>query len=121
VLEALEARFRERTTQEWLADLRGVVPVAPVRSLDAALDPAELEGRGMLAEYEHAALGRVRSVATPLHLGGYAPDYRPGPLLGADTDALLAELGYDAGEVAELRASGAFGDRVEREVAAGEP
>jgi crotonobetainyl-CoA:carnitine CoA-transferase CaiB-like acyl-CoA transferase len=121
VLEVLEARFRERTTDAWLTDLRGVVPVAPVRSLDAALDPGELAGRGMLAEYEHEPLGRVRSVGSPLRLGGYMPEYRPGPRLGADTEDILAELGYDGGEVTALRASGAFGDGEAREVGAGEP
>ena len=37
---------------DWLATLRGVVPIAPVRSLEQALDPDELIGREMLAEYE---------------------------------------------------------------------
>jgi len=31
------------------------------------------------------------------------------PALGAHTDAILAELGYDAAEVAALRAAGAIG------------
>lgn len=109
ILAILEAQFATRSTVDWLAILRGVVPVAPVRSLEEALDPEELAGRGMLAEYEHAALGTVRSVGLPLHVSDFAPFYRAGPALGGDQDAVLAEAGYDATEVEALRASGAFG------------
>jgi crotonobetainyl-CoA:carnitine CoA-transferase CaiB-like acyl-CoA transferase len=31
---------------------------------------------------------------------------RPAPKLGQDTEALLEELGYDPGEIEELRAQG---------------
>ena len=63
----------------------------------------------MLAEYPDDTFGRVRSVGLPLHVGGYEPEYRAGPSLGADTHAILAELGYAADDVARLRATGAFG------------
>lgn len=109
VLGRLSARFAERTTAEWLATLQGVVPIAPVRSLEQALDPEELIGREMLAEYEHPAFGTVRSVGLPLHLGDFTPEYAPGPALGADTDAILADLGYDAARIEALWAAGAFG------------
>ena len=39
-------RFAELTTAEWLDLLRGVVPIAPVRSLSQALDVDELQERG---------------------------------------------------------------------------
>jgi crotonobetainyl-CoA:carnitine CoA-transferase CaiB-like acyl-CoA transferase len=80
-----------------------------VRSLEQALDPDELIGREMLAEYEHPAFGTVRSVGLPLHLGDFTPEYHRGPALGADTDAILGDLGYDDARIAELRAAGAFG------------
>ncbi len=63
----------------------------------------------MLAEYEHPAFGAVRSVGLPLTMGGFEPTYTPGPGLGADGDAILAELGYDKAAIARLRADGAFG------------
>jgi crotonobetainyl-CoA:carnitine CoA-transferase CaiB-like acyl-CoA transferase len=109
VLERLSSRFAELSTAEWLDLLRGVVPVAPVRSLAEALDLEELQDRGMLAEYEDDAFGRVRSVGLPLHISGFIPEYRPGPALGADLDAVLADLGYDPEAVQALRLAGAFG------------
>jgi crotonobetainyl-CoA:carnitine CoA-transferase CaiB-like acyl-CoA transferase len=109
VLAQLGARFEERPTAEWLGRLRGVVPIAPVRSMAQALDVDELTERGMLAEYPDETFGRVRSVGLPLHVAGFEPTYRPGPSLGQDTDTILAELGYAADDVARLRAAGAFG------------
>jgi crotonobetainyl-CoA:carnitine CoA-transferase CaiB-like acyl-CoA transferase len=110
VLDRLGTRFAELPTAEWLGLLRGVVPIAPVRAMAEALDVDELTGRDMLAEYHDETFGRVRSVGLPLHVGGYQPSYRPGPSLGQDTDAILAELGFSAADEARLRAAGAFGE-----------
>jgi crotonobetainyl-CoA:carnitine CoA-transferase CaiB-like acyl-CoA transferase len=109
LLEILSARFAQRPTAVWLERLRGLVPIAPVRSLEEALDIDELRQRSMLAEYDHPAFGAVRSVGLPLTMGGFEPTYVAGPGLGADGDAILRELGYDDREVADLRAAGAFG------------
>jgi crotonobetainyl-CoA:carnitine CoA-transferase CaiB-like acyl-CoA transferase len=105
----LEHRLREQPTEYWVRLLRGRVPVAPVRSMEAALDRSELEDRGMLATYSHAALGEVSTVGLPVKMSGFAPEYRPGPRLGGDSDDVLALAGYDPGEIAALRQRGAFG------------
>ncbi len=65
----------------------------------------------MLAEYLHPRLGRVRSVGAPYAITDHTPDYRPGPALGADREALLAELGYTAEDAARASQDGAFGTR----------
>jgi crotonobetainyl-CoA:carnitine CoA-transferase CaiB-like acyl-CoA transferase len=105
----LESRLREQPTDYWVKLLRGRVPIAPVRSMEAALDRKELEGRGMLATYTHLALGEVSTVGLPVKVSGFVPEYSPGPRLNGDRAALLAEVGYDAAEVDTLRARGAFG------------
>jgi crotonobetainyl-CoA:carnitine CoA-transferase CaiB-like acyl-CoA transferase len=109
LLARLSGRFTERSTAEWLGALRGRIPIAPVRSMEQALDPDELAGRGMLAEYEHPSFGTVRSVGLPLTMGGFDPSYARGPGLGSDGDAILRELGYGPGEISDLRAAGAVG------------
>ncbi len=96
LLARLTGRFAERTTADWLATLRGVIPIAPVRSMEAALDRDELAARGMLAEYDHPAFGRVGSIGLPLTMTDHAPNYRAAPGLGADGAALLEELGFPA-------------------------
>jgi crotonobetainyl-CoA:carnitine CoA-transferase CaiB-like acyl-CoA transferase len=116
LLARLSGRFAERTTADWLATLRGVIPIAPVRTMEPALDTDELGARGMLAEYEHPTFGRVRSIGLPLAMTDHVPVYRAAPGLGADGAALLEELGFPADWLA--RPSGSTND-IDAEAAAG--
>ena len=109
LVQLLSQRFGERTTAEWLDRLRGQVPCAPVRELSGALEVEGLQGRGMLASYEHPRLGTVSSVGLPLRVSGYTPRYRASPALGADAADLVADVGYDEAAVARLADAGAFG------------
>ena len=116
LVDILAARFAQRSTRDWLDALRGRVPIAPVRSLQEALDIDELQDRAMLAEYDHPSFGTVRSVGLPLTLSRFRPGYGPAPGLGADGEGLLAGLGYNDGDVRALREAGAFGVVPRREV-----
>jgi crotonobetainyl-CoA:carnitine CoA-transferase CaiB-like acyl-CoA transferase len=109
LLEILGRRFRERTTAQWLGLLRGRVPAAPVRSMESALDRRELAGRGMLASYEHSALGTVTTVGLPIKVEGYNPVYRPAPLLDGDRLEVLRSAGYSGEDIERLTSRGAFG------------
>lgn len=102
-------RFRTQRTEHWVRLLRGRVPAAPVRSMEAALDRRELEQRGMLASYHHSALGELTTVGLPIKVDGYAPSYRQGPLLDGDRVAVLTGAGYRAEEIDALEKRGAFG------------
>jgi len=109
LLPLLEARLRSRRTEHWVGLLRGRVPVAPVRSMEAALDRRELRQRGMLASYRHGVLGQVDTVGLPIKMAGFEPAYRPAPLLDGDRAGILAAAGYAEEEVERLRQLGAFG------------
>lgn len=109
LLAILGTRFRERTTAEWVADLRGRVPVAPVRTMAEALSLDELTARRLLAEYEHEVFGTVRGIGLPVTMSGFQPEYRPAPGLDADRAAVLAEAGFSPEEMAALARNGAFG------------
>ncbi len=109
LVKILEGRLREQPTDYWVKLLRGRVPIAPVRSMEAALDRGELEQRGILASYWHQALGQVATVGLPIKISGFTPEYRPGPRLNGDGDTLLQEAGYEGSEVEALRKRGAFG------------
>ena len=61
----------------------------------------------MTLELEHPAWGLIRQVGVPFVLSATPASIRtPPPSLGQDTDAVLAELGYDAAEIAALRERG---------------
>jgi len=48
-------------------------------------------------------------VAPPFHLSRTPATVRtPPPLLGDDAEGILSELGYETGEIAELRGAGVF-------------
>jgi crotonobetainyl-CoA:carnitine CoA-transferase CaiB-like acyl-CoA transferase len=110
LVSLLSERFRRRPTAYWLQLLRGRVPVAPVRSMEAALDRTELAERSMLVSYRHPVLGEVTTVGLPIRMPDYTPTYRPAPELDADRDAVLAAGGYDLAGIEALRQRGAFGD-----------
>jgi crotonobetainyl-CoA:carnitine CoA-transferase CaiB-like acyl-CoA transferase len=76
------------------------IPAAPVVSpLELALDP-QLLARGFLREVEHPEFGRICVPSGALaNLWHETP--APAPRLGADTAAILAELGYDHGTTGE--------------------
>jgi len=102
----LAAIFATRTRDEWVADLGPLdACVGPVNDLAEALADANTVARGMVADTRlpdgspYREVGVVpRLMGTPGRPGGVAPT------LGADTEAVLAELGRD---VAALRERGA--------------
>jgi crotonobetainyl-CoA:carnitine CoA-transferase CaiB-like acyl-CoA transferase len=61
----------------------------------------------MTVEQEHPAWGVIRQVGIPFRLAATPATVRtPPPTLGQDTDAILAELGFDRDAIADLRARG---------------
>jgi CoA:oxalate CoA-transferase len=86
------------------------VPCAPVRELSEVIHDPHLHATGMLRWFEHPEHGRILVHGSPLVFKDEAPaSYEPSRALGADTDALLAELcGLDAASIAALAQRGAF-------------
>jgi alpha-methylacyl-CoA racemase len=106
VATELEAIFAGRTRAEWAAfdDEHGCC-LEPVLDLDEALarSPA-----AVVAVDQPGAAAPVQLLGPPVGLSRTPADgTRPGPPLGADTDAVLAALGYDADAIAALKAAGA--------------
>jgi crotonobetainyl-CoA:carnitine CoA-transferase CaiB-like acyl-CoA transferase len=101
----LDAEFVKRGTAEWLARLQGAVPCAPVLDVAQALENPFVAGSDRIAEFGGEA-GTVRMLRGPVAVAGAEPPRRAGPTLGADTDALLAELGLTGSEIADLRQRG---------------
>ncbi len=109
LLPLLKTVMQTKTTAEWLAVLRGHVPVAPVYTIAQALQDEQVLAREMVIEVEHAQLGRLREVGCPIKFDDTRPRYQPASPLGGDTDRLLrALLGLAETEIAALRAAGAI-------------
>ncbi len=98
-----------RTADEWEAFLQSHhVPAGRIRRMDEALADPQLAARGLTHRFEGTD-GVADAFAVPVAAFGFAHggprvDAPPRPL-GADTDAVLAELGYDDAARAALRGS----------------
>ena len=99
--EMLDEVLSEHTTATWLERFAGEVPAAPVNELGPALEGARADGR--VLEVDHPARAGLAMMANPIRLAEEAHPARPAPALGANSDAILAEIGYDAGRIARLR------------------
>jgi crotonobetainyl-CoA:carnitine CoA-transferase CaiB-like acyl-CoA transferase len=102
----LDGIFIEKPTAHWQALLEGFVPVAPVNQLDQALDNRWLKTTGMRDTVSHPDREDLHVLASPIRIDGQRLPNRAGPLLGADSDAILADLGYDLQAIAGLRQAG---------------
>jgi crotonobetainyl-CoA:carnitine CoA-transferase CaiB-like acyl-CoA transferase len=103
----IETLLASRPTGEWRAqfDAHGI-PAAGVALPMELLDDEQALANGLLHDLDHPALGPVRVLAPPLALDG--DGFRPTPAaapFGADTRALLGELGFTDDEVARLIAA----------------
>ena len=105
----LESQFMKDQTQAWLEKLRGRLPVAPVYDVAQALDNPFVAERGGIVEFAYPDGRKARLLASPIRLSDAELPRRAAPALGADTDALLSELGYGTERIARLRAAGAVG------------
>ncbi len=104
--EILDDILSARTTDEWIERFAGALPCGPVYDLAQALDNPYFVERGGVRTVNHPDNPDLKMIANPIRMGEPIPD-RPGPKLGGDSDAILAELGYDEDEVEALKASGA--------------
>ena len=102
----LDEEFARRPMAYWQDLLAGEVPVAPVYGLGAALDNPWLETIGMRDSVDHPDRPDMKVLASPIRLDGNRLPNRAAPLLGADSDAILDDLGYGTEEIADLRARG---------------
>ncbi|MCE9657158.1 MAG: CoA transferase [Burkholderiales bacterium] len=106
----LAAALKRRPRREWLAALEAAkVPCGPINDLADVFSDPQVRAREMTVEVAHPLAGAIRLVASPLKLSATPVRYdRAPPLLGADTDSVLAEFGLDLEAVAALRRAGAI-------------
>jgi crotonobetainyl-CoA:carnitine CoA-transferase CaiB-like acyl-CoA transferase len=105
----VEAIFLSRTREEWrqFASEHDCC-LEPVLDLDEALDSELVRAREMVVELDQPGAGKVKQLGVPVKLSRTPGGVRvPGPVLGEHTDAVLADAGYSADEVAALKESGA--------------
>jgi crotonobetainyl-CoA:carnitine CoA-transferase CaiB-like acyl-CoA transferase len=91
----------KRTTADWLKRLdEADVPCAPVLRRGEVMANEQVVARGLISEFDHPGIGRVRQPKPAAQFGGTpsrAPS--PAPAIGQHAGEILAELGYARAEV----------------------
>ena len=105
VTQMLDAVFMQKPTAAWLEQLRGKVPVAPVNDIAQALDNPFVKEQERVLDFLYPDGRSIRLLALPVRTGDPHP-VKAAPTMGEHTEALLAELGYDAQRIVALRAAG---------------
>jgi crotonobetainyl-CoA:carnitine CoA-transferase CaiB-like acyl-CoA transferase len=106
----IETALAAKPAREWakLLNKHGI-PAGEVLSVPDVLQHPQVTGRGLIKRFQHAsgvdcAIAVVRS-GFRLASGDPAPATPP-PSLGADTESILTELGYNRDAVAKLKKDG---------------
>ena len=107
ITEMLDEVLMAKTTNEWLEIFAGEVPAAPVNDVKSALDSPFVRDEGRIREYTHGD-ETIPMLASPFICPGEDMPANGAPPLGAHTDTLLNELGYDQSRIDHLRQIGAI-------------
>ena len=104
----LQELFQTRPSAEWLGMLAALgVPAGPINDVAAALEDPHVQARGMVQRVEHATEGSIQVLGPVAKFSRTPATVRSAPPpLGHHTDEVLRDvLGYDATQIAELRAA----------------
>ncbi len=105
----LEKAFAKAPTLDWIQKLAAQgVPAGPVWSVPDALAHPQIADRGLLHTHR-VGDEEMQLVGIGAKLDGIAPSVdSPPPTLGAHTNHILTELGYDDAQISDLRKEGAI-------------
>ncbi len=110
VMAAMRAAVSGRDRTELAEALRAAgVPAGEVNTVREILADRHMQARGVVQRFEHPTEGAFPALRNPLQFNGFDnPSVGVPPLLGADTEAVLQEMGLSAAEIEQARAEGAI-------------
>jgi crotonobetainyl-CoA:carnitine CoA-transferase CaiB-like acyl-CoA transferase len=80
------------------------VPATPVNTVDQVINDPQTATRPTIRRVQHPKLGQIPIVGMPISFSGMDPGVRRhAPMRGEHTDDVLAEYGYSADEIRDLR------------------
>lgn len=104
----MDALFARHTLAEWrtmLARQDGQWEV--VQHVGELRDDPQVRPNAYLQTVEHESGETLDLVSVPMQFDGAALEARPAPAFGADSEAVLTELGYDEQAILDLKIAGA--------------
>ena len=105
LLRLLDELFATGTRDDWVARLRAAdIVSAPINTLLEASNDPDVLANGYVTEVAYPDHGKTLKVhGSPWHFSETPPRIGVAPALGADTDAVLADLGYSAVDIQSFR------------------
>lgn len=103
----IEEKLAAATPTEWEERLNAAgAPSAAIWRIEEVIEHRQVKARGLIQEVE-SPWGRLRFAGSGVTLAHGTPKLdKLAPLLGADTDAILAQVGFGPAEIAALRDGG---------------
>jgi crotonobetainyl-CoA:carnitine CoA-transferase CaiB-like acyl-CoA transferase len=106
-VDALDALFLTRTLAEWrqiLARQDGQWDV--VQHVGELKDDRQVKANGFMQPVDYGGGRSLNMVSVPMQFDGAPLPAQPAPGLGADSEAILQELGYDEDRIIDLKIGG---------------
>ena len=105
LLAKLDELFATGSRDDWVTKLRGAdIVSAPINTLLEASNDPDVVANGYVTEIDYPKYGkRLKVHGSPWHFSETPSKVRIAPELGGDNDKVLAELGYTAAKIADLR------------------
>ena len=98
---------------EWMKDKTKVevcdllmaqgLPCGPVQTSEEVAKCPHIAKRDLRVDIPDPVVGTLTVIGNPLKMEDHVSEYKALPNLGADTDEVLAAIGYDAGKIKALR------------------
>jgi crotonobetainyl-CoA:carnitine CoA-transferase CaiB-like acyl-CoA transferase len=105
LLRRLDELFAGGPREDWVERLRAAdIVAAPINTLLEASNDPDVVANGYVSEVDYPQYGkRLKVHGSPWHFSETPAHIGIAPALGADTDAVLGDLGYTPAEIADLR------------------